>query len=575
MGSVVWACLPAFDDDPVFCSLLGATRDGEPGGFFDVELADFARAERRYLTNSAILETRLFDRHGGAIRIVDFAPRFRQLGRMFRPSSLVRLIEPTAGAPRIRVRLRPLFDYGATPPAVTHGSNHVRYVGPDSVVRATTNMPVTYLLEEQPFLLEEPLSIILGPDESLSDTVSKLARHFFEETLYYWQDWSRGLNTPFEWQEAVIRAAITLKLSTFEDTGAVIAAMTTSIPESANSGRNWDYRYCWLRDSYFVVHALNRLGATKTMEAFLRYIFSVAASLDGDDLQPVYGISGRTRLEERVVGSLPGYRNMGPVRVGNQAYEQIQNDVYGAIVLAATQAFFDRRLARPGDRALFERMERLGERAAQAFDRPDAGLWEYRGRQRVHSYSSVMCWAACDRIARIATHLALPVRAQHWRKHADRMHASILEHAWNDELGAFTESYDGQDLDASMLLLKELHFLPAEDPRYRATVATIEKHLRRGNHMYRYASPDDFGAPETAFNICTFWFIDALAAVGRTGEARELFEHMLDCRNSLGLLSEDIDADTGELWGNFPQTYSMVGIINAAARLSASWEDAL
>lgn len=244
-------------------------------------------------------------------------------------------------------------------------------------------------------------------------------------------------------------------------------------------------------------------------------------------------------------------------------------------MLAATQAFFDQRLARPGDKSLFQRMERLGERAAQVFDRPDAGLWEYRGRQRVHSYSSIMCWAACDRLARIADHLELPVRARHWRKHAERMHASILQHAWSEELGTFTDSYGGKDLDASMLLLNELHFLPVDDPRFRGTVAAIETQLRRGNHMYRYTIPDDFGAPETAFNICTFWYINALAAVGRRQEARELFEHMLECRNALGLLSEDIDAATGELWGNFPQTYSMVGIINAAARLSTSWEDAL
>jgi GH15 family glucan-1,4-alpha-glucosidase len=488
---------------------------------------------------------------------------------------LVRTIEPLGGSPRIKVRLRPVFDYGAKKPEITHGSNHIRFIGPEFALRLTTDMSLTHVLEENSFVLEDVATLLLGPDESVLESVRRVGRDFHEQTLDYWQEWVRGLNIPFEWQEAVIRAAITLKLSTFEDTGAVIAAMTTSIPEAPDSGRNWDYRYCWLRDSYFVVHALNRLGATKTMEAFIRYIINIAATIDGGRLQPVYAVSGHARLEESIVTSLPGYRGMGPVRVGNQAYEQIQNDVYGALVLAATQAFFDRRLSRPGDRSLFERIEHIGRRAAELYRAPDAGLWEYRGRQRVHSFSSIMCWAACDRLARIAAHLGLAERAAHWRGVADSIHREISAEAWNDEVGAFTEAFGRPELDASLLLVHELDFVSADDPRFRSTLEAVEKQLRRGNHLFRYAAADDFGEPENAFNICTFWYIDALAAAGRRDEARELFEHMLSCRNSLGLLSEDIDPATGELWGNFPQTYSMVGIINAAARLSVSWEDAL
>ena len=574
-GSMVWACLPGFDGDPVFCSLLGGQSDNGNGGHFSVEMIDFARSHQRYLHNSAVLETCLYDKTGGGVRITDFAPRFRYLGRMFRPSMLVRTIEPLGGAPRIRVRLKPVFEYGATAPEITHGSNHIRYIGPEFAIRLTTDMSLTQVLEENSFVLEDTVTLLLGPDESVLESVRKIGREFYEQTLDYWQEWVRGLNIPFEWQEAVIRAAITLKLSTFEDTGAVIAAMTTSIPEAPDSGRNWDYRYCWLRDSYFVVHALNRLGATKTMEAFIRYIVNIAAAVDGGRLQPVYAVSGRAKLEESTVTSLPGYRGMGPVRVGNQAYEQIQNDVYGALVLAATQAFFDRRLSKPGDRSLFERIEHIGQRAAELYRAPDAGLWEYRGRQRVHSFSSIMCWAACDRLARIAAHLGLAERATHWRDVADSIHREIDAEAWSDEVGAFTEAFGRPELDASLLLVHELDFVSADDPRFRATLEAVEKQLRRGNHLFRYAAADDFGEPENAFNICTFWYIDALAAAGRRDEARELFEHMLSCRNSLGLLSEDIDPTTGELWGNFPQTYSMVGIINAAARLSVSWEDAL
>jgi GH15 family glucan-1,4-alpha-glucosidase len=289
----------------------------------------------------------------------------------------------------------------------------------------------------------------------------------------------------------------------------------------------------------------------------------------------VYGIAGEARLPEKIVTTLAGYRGMGPVRVGNQAYEQRQNDVYGSIVLASTQYFFDRRLVTRGDRATFERLEHLGERAAQIYDTPDAGIWEYRGRQHVHTFSAVMCWAACDRLARIAQHLGLADRAGHWRSVADRMHGVIERKIWSDKLNSFTESFGNDHVDASLLLLPHLDFVRADDPRFASTLRAIERELRRGLHLRRYHAPDDFGAPENAFNICTFWYIDALAVTGRREEAREMFESMLACRSSLGLLSEDIDPVTHELWGNFPQTYSMVGIINSAMRLSMSWEDAL
>jgi GH15 family glucan-1,4-alpha-glucosidase len=488
---------------------------------------------------------------------------------------LIRIVTPIAGRPHVRVRLRPLGDYAAARPVLTHGSHHIRYVLPGMTLRLTTDASITALLEERAFVLDRPLAFVLGPDETLLDAPERTARHFLAETQSYWETWVRGLSIPFEWQDAVIRAAITLKLCTFEDTGAVIAGITSSIPEAPDSARNWDYRYCWLRDAYFVVHALNRLGATNTMEQYFQYIINVATESASHELQPVYGIGGEARLPERTVPMLAGYRGMGPVRVGNQAYEQRQNDVYGSVVLAAMQYFFDRRLVTRGDLATFERLERLGERAAQIFDTPDAGIWEYRGRQRVHTFSAVVCWAACDRLARIALHLGAAERAAHWRSVANRMHGVIERQAWSDKLGCFTESFGIDDVDASLLLLPHLDFVPADDPRFASTLKTIERELKRGHHLRRYHAADDFGAPENAFNICTFWYIDALAVTGRREEAREIFEAMLACRNSLGLLSEDIDPNTHELWGNFPQTYSMVGIINSAMRLSMSWEDAL
>ncbi len=570
---IVWACLPRFDGDPVFCSLLND--HGEDGiGFFEIELLGVERSEQRYRRNSAVVVTTLRDGNGGGIEITDFAPRFKQYGRVFRPTMLVRHVRPIAGAPHIRVRLRPACNYGGDRPDRTRGSNHIRFVMPDLTLRLTTDAPITYLLEETSFVLETPITMILGPDESLTESVADAGRAFYEKTDEYWKEWCRYLALPFEWQEAVIRAAITLKLSNFEETGAIIAAMTTSIPEAPDTGRNWDYRYCWLRDSYFVVHALNRLGVTRTMEGYLNYITNIVAAAEDGYLQPVYGIAHDRRLRETELAALRGYRGMGPVRAGNHAYTQVQNDGYGAVVLACAQSFFDHRLTRMGDESLFRRLERLGEQAVRRWDQPDAGMWEYRTREKIHTFSSIMCWAACDRLARIAAHLGFAERRAYWRGHAKRLREAILDRAWNARLASFTDSFGGEAVDASLLLLPELGFLPADDPRFRNTLERVEKELRRGDYMFRYASPDDFGTPRTAFNVCTFWYIDALASVGRHEEARELFENMLARRNPMGLLSEDIDPATGELWGNFPQTYSMVGLIHSAMRLSRSWEEA-
>jgi GH15 family glucan-1,4-alpha-glucosidase len=570
-GRLVWACLPRFDSDPIFPALLGAGDEHE--GSFGVELLDCVASEQRYDGNTPILVTVLRDRAGNAIEQRDFAPRFQNHGRMYRPTMLIRRLRPLSGEPRIRVWLRPRYGWGAQRPANTRGSNHVRFVTPELTLRLTTDAPISYVMDAVPFVLDRPLDLILGPDESLAGAVPATARDFDERTHQHWNDWSRTLSIPFEWQDAVIRAALALKLCNFEETGAIVAALTTSIPEAPGSGRNWDYRFCWLRDAYFVIHALNRLGATRTMEGFLSYIENLAAGADGH-LQPVYGIALEANLEERSEAALAGYRGMGPVRVGNQAYAQPQHDVYGSLVLAATHSFFDQRLLHPGGRRLFELIEVFGARAARLWDQPDAGLWELRTRSHVHTFSAAMCWAACDRLAKIAARLGAAPRAAHWRREAERLRAGIEKQAWSERRGSFVATFGGEEMDASLLLLHEIGFLAPDDPRFAGTVAAVERDLRRGPYLLRYAAPDDFGAPKSAFNICTFWYIGALAALGRRDEARELFENMLARRNRLGLLSEDLDPETGELWGNFPQTYSMVGLINAAMRLSKGWEEA-
>ena len=566
---IVWCCLPRFDGDPVFCALLD---NDSVDGAFAIELEGMVRSEQSYDDGTALLRTRLYDAAGQGVEIADFAPRFWHHDRMFRPSQLIRRVRPIGGHPRIRVRLRPRFDWGRGTPQRVRGSNHVRFVGAQQTLRLTTNAPLTYVLDESWFSLHSPTSFMLGPDETLDGGVEDTARAFEERTTLYWRTWTRALALPLEWQAAVIRAAITLKMCLYEETGAIVAAMTTSIPEAPGSQRNWDYRYCWLRDAFFVVRALNSLSEVGTMEDYLRWLHDVVRRAAGGHVQPLYGVGLEQRLDEEVLGHLAGYRGMGPVRVGNQAYEHFQHDVYGNIVLGSAQAFHDQRLFRRADLRDFELLEQMGEQAWLLHDKPDAGMWELRTRSRVHTSSALMCWAACDRLAKAALALRQPQRAALWRERADVIRDKILAKAWNARRKAFVESFGGEDLDASVLLMAEVGFLDPRDERFVATVEALEQVLCDGPYMRRYEAPDDFGRPETAFNICAFWRIDALARIGRREQAREIFEALLASRNHLGLLSEDTHPQTGELWGNFPQTYSMVGVINGAVRLSARWD---
>jgi GH15 family glucan-1,4-alpha-glucosidase len=572
-GRFVWACAPRVDGDPAFCSLLDDRPRGGEGahGFWEIDLDGCVATYQHYVRNTPVLITRHEDADGNAVEITDFCPRFSRNERMYRPIAFVRMVRPVAGAPRIRIRLRPSRNWGSEQAARTRGSNHIRYILAESTLRLTTNAPVGSVEDERLLRVERPLHFFLGPDESFGEDVVVSTATMLDRTIASWRHWVRGLATPLEWQAAVIRAAITLKLCQHEETGAIVAALTTSIPEHANSQRNWDYRYCWVRDAYYTVQALNRLGALDVLEGYLEYLRNIVDSAKGGHIQPLYGVGGEAHLPERIEPALSGYRGMGPVRVGNQAYEQVQHDAYGQIILSNAQAFFDQRLYRLAGAQDFAALERIGERAWQVHDQPDAGLWELRTRSHVHTYSAAMCWAACDRLANAADVLGLSERSAFWQERADRIRRRIEAAAWREESGALSATFAGDDLDASLIQLLDLRFLAPDDPRFLGTLAAVEQGLRRGSHMLRYAAEDDFGMPETAFNVCTFWLIEALNATGRDADARILFEEMLSRRTAAGLLSEDIDPATGELWGNYPQTYSLVGLINCAVLLSRPW----
>jgi len=420
--------------------------------------------------------------------------------------------------------------------------------------------------------------MLIGADESITDGPDTLSRNFLAETESYWQTWVRDLNVPFDWQAAVIRAAITLKLCSFEDTGAVLAALTTSVPEAADTPRTWDYRFSWLRDAFFTVTALNRLSATRTMEGFVRFIVDIveagASRGDPELIAPLLAIAPGTDTAERIVDTLPGYRGFGPVRIGNAAVVQRQNDIYGSIIMTAAQMFWDERLPRHGDMELYRQLCQVGNEAQRVALSPDAGIWEYREREEVHTFSAAMCWAALYRLGMIARRVGADAESREWLARAGVLRQEILQRATTQE-GWLSGVLDRDMVDASSLVLPAIGLLTSDDPRFHATLDTVGKKLMRNGFLMRYVEADDFGKPTNAFLLCTFWYIDALASVGRRDEALELFNNLLARRNHVGLLSEDIDPRTGELWGNFPQTYSQVGLILSAMRLSRSWEEGL
>lgn len=570
-GGFVWGCIPRVDGDPVFCSLLNGDKQDE--GVWRFELEGQVSATQHYVRNTPILVTRLEAEDGSALDIYDFAPRFERSGRMYRPVAYIRVARPVSGAPRLRVRLAPMRNYGAEPSNTTSGTNHIRYLLGDQTMRLSTDAPVGYILEECSYRVESDQHFFLGPDEPFVGNIRSEVRRMEANTKKYWQHWVRGLHIPLEWQEEVIRAAIALKLCQHEETGAIVAALTTSIPEAPGSQRNWDYRFCWIRDSYYTVQALNRLGALDVLEKYLAYLRNIIDQARGGQIQPLYSVMGNAELHEFEAKHLSGYRGNGPVRVGNAAYTQVQYDCYGQIVMPTAQAFFDTRLLRMADERDFTHLEEVGEAAWAKHDKPDAGLWEFRTRQEVHTYSAVMCWAACDRLSKVAAQLGKADRVSFWQDRAETIRAKIDAEAWSEGDGHYVASFESNYLDASLLQMVELRYLQPDDPRFLATFEAVERELRRGDHMLRYAAEDDFGAPETAFNVCTFWLIEALHLTGRSDEARKLFEAMLGHTTRSGMLSEDLDYETGELWGNFPQTYSLVGIINSAGHLSKSWSE--
>ncbi len=558
--SLSWLCWPRPDDSFVFGQML----DEAGGGWFRLVPRGDYTSRQRYLTNTNVLSTTL-EGEDWAMEVIDFAPRFAHHDRHFKPLQFFRVVRRLRGTPRLRVECRPRGQYGMATPTVLEGSNHLSYAGLHVPLRLTTNAPKTHVQHEREFALGEDLYFVLSCGEPFEAPLRETAESFLQKTIRYWRDWVKGTYVPPIFQEEMVRAALTLKIHQYEDTGAILAAGTTSLPEFPGHGRNWDYRYCWVRDTYFSLAALNGLGHFWEAEKYSQFLLGLTE--DFRDLPPVFRLDGSREMPERVLG-LPGYRGEGPVRVGNQAAEQIQTDVYAELVLSLEPLYNDARLAALKTHPSLEVVQHLVSSMEATVRVPDAGIWEYRGRRGLHVGTTIFHWAgavAAEKIARMHDDESLGKAARRVRDEAER----VIESCWRPEPGVFASQVGSDDLDASAFLLVTMGYLRPDDPRARPHVENLAAGLRSpAGFIHRYRALDDFGETHASFLICHFWYAECLAMLGDLDASEAEIRRLLATANHVGLMSEDVDAVTGAQWGNFPQTYSHVGLINAVNRLA-------
>lgn len=559
--NVCWLCWPRFDSSFIFGSLL----DEQKGGEFSILPHDAYTSEQYYRENTNVLVTEV--RSGeDSYRIIDFAPRFRQNDRYYRPLMLIRKIEPLTGNPLIRVKCTPVADYGERQLSMMQGSNHLTFTGLESPLRLTTNISVNYVKDESFFVLNEVKYLVLTYGAPLEATLENTVENFLSKTVLYWRDWVKNTTISNFHQAAVIRSSLALKIHQFEDTGAFIAGSTTSLPEFDKSGRNWDYRYCWLRDTYYILQAFNNIGHFEEMERYFGFIANISR-VAAARFQPLYSITGETRLTERIL-PLAGYKENTPVRVGNQAYEHIQNDVYGQVLIALLPLFIDQRFVDAERTGSATWLSLLLEKMEATIHETDAGLWEYRHLSRHHCYTKLFYWTGASAAIKIGLALKedkLVSRAVRLK----RIATHYIEQCYDIDQQAYTDSIGSTYMDASTLQLIMMGYLNPKSQKARKHLKAVESQLQADHGLfYRYLHEDDFGLPQTTFLICAFWHVEALACVGRLVEAKAQFEELLTCSNGLGLLSEDVSPADGSQWGNFPQAYSHVGLMNAAYRIS-------
>ncbi|HXH73470.1 MAG TPA: glycoside hydrolase family 15 protein [Bacteriovoracaceae bacterium] len=560
LSAVSWLCWPQMDSSFIFGSLL----DKEKGGTFQVVPQTSYTTKQRYVENTCIIITSFFC-EDGEFEVIDFAPRFSIHDRYHKPLQFFRKIKRITGNPRIKVICDPRGDYGERMPEVFIGSNHLSYRNLHMPVRLTTNASKSYIHEKKEFKLNEDVYLVLSGGEPFEAPLKDTFEEFYYRTQMYWRSWVKETFIPNMFQKEIIRSVITIKLHQFEDTGAIIASGTTSLPEYPGSGRNWDYRYCWLRDSYFSLGALNSMGHFEEAERYLNFINNVLTDIS--HLQPVYRINGETDITEWEA-NLSGYMGNGPVRIGNAAYYQKQYDSFGQVILSLLPLYTDPRLVNHEQKVDLDLLHRLLDEIEVRMDEPDAGIWEFRGKKAKHLETYVFHWAG----AKAAMKIAEIYKNQDLDDKACRIaHAAEIniEKCYSTEHECYMADQNVNYFDASAFLLIIMNYLSPDDERTHKHFQRLQKELLTPEGMvYRYRASDDFGDTHATFLICTYWYIESLTCLGFLKEAEDCLKNLLAHSNHMGLLSEDLASDDGGQWGNFPQTYSHVGLINTVCRLA-------
>lgn len=561
-ANVKWMCMPRFDSSFIFGSLL----DEKKGGDFFIQPANNNYSSNQYyIKNTNVLVTE-FKTSESSFRVVDFAPRFYQFDRYFKPLMLVRKIEILSGNPHIKVKCNPVGEYGSLIPEIVVASNHLRYMNLDSQVRLTTNIPLSYIVEDTSFVLNENKYIIFTFGNPLEAPLISTAENFLDNTIKYWINWVKATSIPNIYQEQVIRSALVLKLNQYEDTGGIIAAGTTSLPEHDQSKRTWDYRYCWMRDAYYTLNAFNNIGHFEELEKYFQFIQNII--IDKKELiKPLYSITGKYVGSEKHL-DIPGYLNNKPVRIGNNATLQVQNDVYGQILISLLPLFIDKRLDYFDRNKTIHLTKWLLAHIERTINETDSGIWEFGNILQHHLYTMLFHWAGSKAAYKIAGLLNDNDLMQQSLKLIHQASEQI-EKCYDPTKKVYTQAIGSKHLDASSLQLIIMNYLDHDSKKAHMHLKNHEKELRNENGLfYRYIFKDGIGKPKSSFIICSFWYAEALACVGRIEDALAIIEQLIKISNHLGLFSEDADENGGQ-WGNFPQTYSHVGLINAINRIAA------
>ncbi|MFF8990621.1 glycoside hydrolase family 15 protein [Streptomyces sp. NPDC014983] len=572
-GTIDWYCSPSFDSPSVFAAIL----DAERGGCFELAAAVPARTKQFYFPDTNVLITRFFTEEGVG-EVQDFMPVTAGPGQPCETvrHRLIRRVVCVRGRVPFRALVAPRFDYGAAPHTVRETDGMLLFESPDLALAltATVAMECDGRDARAEFKLGEGETAVFALDQAGAAIAPRgcahaEAEHEFNATVDYWRRWLHQSRYRGRWREMVHRSALTLKLLTYAPTGAIVAAPTTSLPEQLGGERNWDYRYVWVRDAAFAVYALLRLGFSGEAEAFMRFLttsINPGESAASSPLQIMYGIDGRTDLPERELPHLEGHQGSAPVRVGNAAADQLQLDIYGALI---DSVYLYDKWAQPISSGQWDDVSRLVEWVCRHWDQPDEGVWETRGGRKNFLYSRLMCWVAVERAIRLANRRGLPAELLRWRQTRDAIYRRIMDRGWSERRNAFVQHEDGDVLDASVLMMPLAKFIAPTDPKWLSTLDALTEELVSDSLVYRYdplVSPDGLRGDEGTFSICSFWYVEALVRAGRLDEGRLAFEKMLTYANHLGLYAEEIGR-TGEQQGNFPQAFTHLSLISAAFNL--------